>query len=208
MSAQVASQWRTYRCQSATHVRALRAELHRGHGGCKIPPSQRPLALRSALWPPLSLGRGPSSDRAGPPLRDGMPSPGRHLRGYLVDLRVFLPLPLTPLEPLPPIEPSPPPGAFPSPLGEPHRRKLWCLLPFFGRGQLFKEKSLVGSHDGTLRSHPEDLARAAENNRVETQKGAPPGVIIFAAASWGWPRKGGRWVRQPTRGRAKKRPWR
>ena len=113
MSAQVASQWRTYRCQSATHVRALRAELHRGHGGCKIPPRKDPLLCARRRGPPLSLGRGPSSDRAGPPLRDGMPSPGRHLRGYLVDLRVFLPLPLTPLEPLPPIEPSPPPGAFP-----------------------------------------------------------------------------------------------
>ena len=79
----------------------------------RSPPRKDPLLCARRRGPPLSLGRGPSSDRAGPPLRDGMPSPGRHLRGYLVDLRVFLPLPLTPLEPLPPIEPSPPPGAFP-----------------------------------------------------------------------------------------------
>ena len=142
MSAQVASQWRTYRCQSATHVRALRAELHRGHGGCKIPPSQRPLALRSALCPPLSLGRGPSSDRAGPPLRDGMPSPGRHLRGYLVDLQVFLPLPLTPLEPLPPIEPSPPPGAFPFAPRRTPPPKAVVPPPFFWRATFQGKVSL------------------------------------------------------------------
>ena len=157
MSAQVASQWRTYRCQSATHVRALRAELHRGHGGCKIPPSQRPLALRSALCPPLSLGRGPSSDRAGPPLRDGMPSPGRHLRGYLVDLRVFLPLPLTPLEPLPPIEPSPPPGAFPfAPRLARHRRKL--MPPSIFLEGNFSRKSPKSLWDPTRWDpDPEDL---------------------------------------------------
>ena len=180
MSAQVASQWRTYRCQSATHVRALRAELHRGHGGCKIPPSQRPLALRSALWPPLSLGRGPSSDRAGPPLRDGMPSPGRHLRGYLVDLRVFLPLPLTPLEPLPPIEPSPPPGAFPR--RTPPPKAVGKSPSIFWQRATFQGKVACGiPQDGTVIQKIFRIStRAAENNRVETQKGAPPGVRRFA----------------------------
>ena len=56
---------------------------------------------------------------------------------------------------------------------------------FFG-GQLFKEKSQKSQacgipHDGTLiRKIFGIITRAAENNRVETQKGAPPGVIIFA----------------------------
>ena len=116
----------------------------------RSPPRKDPLLCARRCAPPLSLGRGPSSDRAGPPLRDGMPSPGRHLRGYLVDLRVCLPLPLTPLEPLPPIEPSPPPGAFPfAPRLARHRRKL--MPPSIFLEGNFSRKSpkspkLVGSH--------------------------------------------------------------
>ena len=186
MSAQVASQWRTYRCQSATHVRALRAELHRGHGGCKIPPSQRPLALRSALCPPPLLGTGPEFRSGWPSFarRDALPgtppprlprrpeslstSAAHSLRTPPSDRAVPAPRRL----PLRPSARAPPPKADAS-------------FHFFG-GQLFKEKSQKSQacgipHDGTLiRKIFGIITRAAENNRVETQKGAPPGVIIFA----------------------------